>query len=177
MVGNSSSKLDYCIGQLVGLGVKGRGYITYQAIYEVTSKNLDNVTPEAIDCIYQHLKAKHIEIVDKLPDSTVLGSGLVPAKEEPQTGYHQQTKARHKLNKDIPRKTKKTAGEVFLCPEKGIDQLLWHFEKTKGFSEEYFFDIVKRCGYSLREVEELVIYLGTFGVDCPYDYEQWFEDD
>ena len=59
--------LEQCCRRLVALGKKQGGYITFQAISDLFHTIECEVSIEAIDRIYECLKAEGIELVDQLP--------------------------------------------------------------------------------------------------------------
>lgn len=166
-------KLERCLRQLVGLSKRNGGYITYQTISKVVTVNLNEITMNAVDQIYQHLKSRRIEIVDRLPDEIALQTTSPPVEYQPR--YRQRTKRRRQSNKYTQNRYQDDAlSVIYLCPEKAIDQLIWCWETTGELDAEYFFNIVAKCGFSQREIKELVEYLGSLGVDYPVSYGHHF---
>jgi len=59
--------IEHCCRKLVIVGKKLGGYITFQAISDLFHAMESDVSIEAIDRVYECLKANCIELVDKLP--------------------------------------------------------------------------------------------------------------
>lgn len=172
-----NKKLKHCLRQLVKLGKRSGGYITYQTINDVVTVNLNEVTMNAIDYIYQHLKTEQIEIVDRLPSGMIVQTGSLSVEQQYRRRYHRRTRKRRSRKKYIQdRKEDEALSQIYLCPEKGIDELLWHWETKGELSERYFFNVIHRCGFSRLELKQLVEYLGSLGIDYPDNYDGHFNE-
>ena len=168
---SDSGQLECCARHLVLLGRKGKGYITYKTINEVTSKILGVPSMEAIDNIHQRLRAEQIEILDQLPNGLVVDAASIPLKKRYRPQRRHRTKVGYsKIEHWDTDHKKRGRRRDLLCPEKAIDMILSQWEE-KGEPEEGFFaNIIKNCDFSHREISELIAYLGKFGVDCPESY-------
>lgn len=176
MSGNKE-QLHSCLNLLESLGKKSGGYITYRAINEITAKVSIAMTMDAIDRIYQHLRLQQIEIVDHLPNGMMINTNSVLLQGKSQPKYYHRKGAGHRQKRRSAARAKKVTEPTLLCPEKGIDLLLLRFNKMNEITEDYFNDIVARCGFSGREVMDLIAYLGSLGINCPNKYEMIFVED
>jgi len=172
---SKDKKLERCLRQLVKLGKRSGGYVTYQTINNVVKVNLNETTMNTIDHIYQHLKAEQIEIVDRLPGGIIVHTVSLSVERQYRRRYRQRTRKHRRRKKYVQgRKENEALSQIYSCPEKGIDELVWRWETKGELSERYFFNVIVKCGFSRLEVKQLVEYLGLLGIDYPEDYDRYF---
>ncbi len=171
----SNKEVEHCLKQLLNLGKRNQGYITFKSINHLIAKHLAGITMDTIDWIYQNLSTAQIEIVDQLPGGIKTTVETQPFKQRYQLHRRKKTEKLYSRTHYKPNKGKrKVLDDNCLCPEKGIDQLLCQWEKTGELTGAHFFSVVEKCGLSHREIEQLAGYLGSQGVDYPEDYERYF---
>ncbi|NMA75535.1 MAG: hypothetical protein GX963_15600 [Bacteroidales bacterium] len=170
----TDERIRSCLELLENLGKQGNSQITYSTIKKITTQTLETVTMQAIDQIYHHLKTKQIEIVDQLPDGIVVDTrSAVLQQKRPARRYRRRARRGQRASRPTTKSNKATKPS-YLCPEKGIDLLLYRCDQVGEITEKYFAEIIARCRLSAEEVMELVFYLGSVGVNCPNMYDHVF---
>ena len=161
--------LERCLRLLIKQSKMYGGCITYQIVIDTLHDTQCEVTMEALDLIYDRLATEGIEIVDRLPDmpATTVDEYVDQEGKESKWKYRKRTEV-------VKRKQGYQHGYDFtetlsgtgagLCPEEAIDKLFLRAE-TGLLSGRIFLNIVKKYRLSKNEVEELVEYLGSKGVD------------
>ncbi|KYH31874.1 sigma-70 family RNA polymerase sigma factor [Neomoorella mulderi] len=160
--------LERCCQQLVTLGKRQGGYITYQGIIDMFRASECDVSMEALDWVYERLIAEGIELVDQLPDSQVVNRNWQRYQEvTPESPQRPEVvpRRRHKrydyyLEEDLEQP------EPASCLEEAIDNLLFQ-AGTGPLSAKDILTLIEDCRLSSFEVRQLFDYLGSKGIDVP----------
>lgn len=178
----NKSALEQCLQQLITQGKRYGGYVTYEIINNVLYNKQYDISMDDIDLIYERLIAEGIEIVDQLPDSSKkindasLGNtGESVCKQRRQIGVSKRN--RRYANYNHYSKEGSDRIECILCPEEAVDKLIYCWETTGQLSSEYFLTIIVDYCLSDLEINQLIDYLGSKGIDVPEVYFYWFCDE
>lgn len=160
--------LERCCCQLVTLGKRQGGYVTYQVVVDVFCASEQDVSMEALDWVYERLVAEGIELVDQLPDGEAT-KGKRPEDREPLPESPRQPEVvssrRRKRHEYYPIEELEQT-EPASCPEEAIDRLLLLAE-TRPLSAEDLLTLIEDCCLSALETHQLFDYLGSMGIDVP----------
>lgn len=160
--------LEQCCQQLVTLGKRYGGYITYQTIIDIFHASASDVSLEALDLVYERLKSEGIELVDQLPDIQIEDrkwqryQEVIPKQPQRLKGVPTRRHGRADYSQEEALEQPEPAS----CPEDAIDNLLFQAE-TGGLSPKDILTFIKECRLSSLEVRQLFDYLGSKGIDVP----------
>lgn len=160
--------LERCCQQLVTLGKRQGGYITYQTIIDIFHASANDVSLEALDLVYERLKSEGIELVDQLPDIQIEDrkwqryQEVIPAHPQRLKGVPTRRHGRADYSQEEALEQPESAS----CPEDAIDNLLFQAEAGK-LSPKDILTLIKECRLSSLEVRQLIDYLGSKGIDVP----------
>lgn len=160
--------LDRCLQQLVRLGKKHGGYVTYQILLNVLHDEQCDVSIEALDWICERLAAEGIELVDQLPGKLVTNIQWQDNRGGIRQHRHRtevaRRKPRYRWDCDFVLDSDWT--DYTLCPEDAVDEL-WFRAETGLLRSEELLAIIEDCHLSSVEVDQLVEYLWSKGIDFP----------
>ncbi|TDA65826.1 MAG: sigma-70 family RNA polymerase sigma factor [Clostridia bacterium] len=160
--------LERCCRQLVSLGKRQDGYVTYQVVIDMFRASECDVSMEALDWVYERLVAEGIELVDQLPGGEAT-KGEWPEDREPLPESPRQpevvpSRRRKRLEYYPIEELEQT--EPASCPEEAIDRLLLLAETRPLFAEDLL-TLIEDCCLSALETRQLFDYLGSRGIDVP----------
>ncbi|BCV22809.1 RNA polymerase sigma factor region1.1 domain-containing protein [Moorella sp. Hama-1] len=160
--------LNRCLRQLLTLGQKFGGYVTYQVIIDTLNDKMSDVSMEALDRVYEHLAAKGIEIVDELPGKQIIDACNQDNKEDNRECRQRVgiTRPKRSYNYDYDSTISTGRTKTTLCLEDIIDKLIFRAE-TGRLRDQDFLTIVEECHPNALEVKQLIEYLLTKGINLP----------
>jgi hypothetical protein len=160
--------LDRCLQQLVVLGKRYGGCVTYQILINLLRNAHCDVSMEALDWICERLATEGIELVDQLPAKPVTNVQWQDKRRGIQQ-YRcqtQVTRQKPRYNWDYDFVDDSDWIDYALCPEEVVDEL-WFRAETGVLRSEDVSAVLEKCRLSPVEVLQLIEYLQSKGIDFP----------